>query len=574
MDALTACGLPQAWASQAAWTLLDTDFQNGLRFLQAWHAWRQDPQRPRMLHYVGIADAAQATDVASRPLTSPLPSHLEALASVLMAQCEGSGHGFRRMLFEGGSVSLTLCTGDTKTMLSAQTFQADTVFTTDPIDRWTAQLLARRCKRGTRLCITAPPNPLPSQVLGDTNRHCLADAGFQWGPESNGCATFDPHWTLRSSRSKTARTWATPGRCAVIGAGISGACVAHALATRGWQVTVFDKEGAPACGASGLPVGLAVPHVSADDSPRSRLSRSGSRLLMQHADQLLQRGQDWASSGVTERKAGASDLWHPYAAWVKPGVLVQALLSHTRIAFVGHTQVEKMQSAMAHWNLFDTSANDLGSFDVVVVANAMDCQRLFKKLEPHSLLGPDLHAKLHALQAVHGTMSHGTYQESIPNLPETPVNGNGCFVPHVPGPNGTQWCVGSTFETDALAVADLGAQHSANLQRLAQLFPAQGAELADTLDRGPVSLWSATRCVTHDRLPLVGPVDAAAQAGLWLCVGMGSRGLSFAPLCAELLAARLCGEPLPVESSLCRSLDAHRVRRTRPAPAGNALAQS
>jgi tRNA 5-methylaminomethyl-2-thiouridine biosynthesis bifunctional protein len=137
-----------------------------------------------------------------------------------------------------------------------------------------------------------------------------------------------------------------------------------------------------------------------------------------------------------------------------------------------------------------------------------------------------------------------------------------------------QWCAGSTFETDPLIAADLGTQHAANMQRLAQLLPVHGAELAQTLDRGPVSLWSATRCVTHDRLPLLGPIDVGAQAGLWLCVGMGSRGLSFAPLCAELLTARLCGEPWPVESSLCRSLDTHRVRRTRAAAERNAAADT
>jgi tRNA 5-methylaminomethyl-2-thiouridine biosynthesis bifunctional protein len=42
---------------------------------------------------------------------------------------------------------------------------------------------------------------------------------------------------------------------------------------------------------------------------------------------------------------------------------------------------------------------------------------------------------------------------------------------------------------------------------------------------------------------------------------MGSRGLSFSALCAELLAARLGAEPLPVEFSLSRSLDVNRVRR-------------
>lgn len=566
MDALTASGLPQAWAGQAAWTLLDADFQNGRRFLETWHTWRQDPHRPHMLHYVGIAATAPSSDHAS---TLPLPSHLQALANLLMTDCEGTGHGFRRMVFEGGQVSLTLCVGDAKAMLNEQTFQADTVFSSAPEDKWAAQLLARRCKRGTRLAVTNPQNQTPSQTLCDASRNWLADAGFEWNPVLGGCATFNPRWTLRSSRNTPARTWAIPKRCAIIGAGISGACVAHAMATRGWQVTVFDQEGTPASGASGLPVGLAVPHVSADDSPRSRLSRSGSRLLMQHADRLLLRGHDWAPSGVTERKVGAHDLWHPYAAWVKPGALVRALLDHPNTTFVGHTQIGGLQSVHAGWNLRDSNAKELGTFDVVVVANAMDCRRLLQSLEPHSWLGPDLQDKLAALQAVHGTMSHGIYAETIPNLPDTPVNGNGCFIPHVPGPHGVQWCAGSTFETDPLVAADLGTQHAANMQRLTQLLPTHGAELADTLDRGPVSLWSATRCVTHDRLPLLGPVDAAAQAGVWLCVGMGSRGLSFAPLCAELLAARVCGEPLPVESSLYRSLDAHRVRRVRATPAEN-----
>jgi len=40
-----------------------------------------------------------------------------------------------------------------------------------------------------------------------------------------------------------------------------------------------------------------------------------------------------------------------------------------------------------------------------------------------------------------------------------------------------------------------------------------------------------------------------------LCTGMGSRGLSFAALCAELLAAQLHGEPLPVESQLAKAIN-------------------
>jgi tRNA 5-methylaminomethyl-2-thiouridine biosynthesis bifunctional protein len=42
---------------------------------------------------------------------------------------------------------------------------------------------------------------------------------------------------------------------------------------------------------------------------------------------------------------------------------------------------------------------------------------------------------------------------------------------------------------------------------------------------------------------------------------MGSRGLTFAWLGAELLAARLHGEPLPLPSRLAAAIDAARQRR-------------
>jgi tRNA 5-methylaminomethyl-2-thiouridine biosynthesis bifunctional protein len=62
------------------------------------------------------------------------------------------------------------------------------------------------------------------------------------------------------------------------------------------------------------------------------------------------------------------------------------------------------------------------------------------------------------------------------------------------------------------------------------------------------------RCATVDRRPLL----AEMAGGLWVCTAMGSRGLTFAPLCAELLAARLHGEPLPLESKLAQALDARK----------------
>ena len=55
---LSACALPAAWAGQPQWRILETCFGVGRNFLTAWQAWKGDPQRPRMLHFVAIAEKA------------------------------------------------------------------------------------------------------------------------------------------------------------------------------------------------------------------------------------------------------------------------------------------------------------------------------------------------------------------------------------------------------------------------------------------------------------------------------------------------------------------------------------
>jgi tRNA 5-methylaminomethyl-2-thiouridine biosynthesis bifunctional protein len=46
---------------------------------------------------------------------------------------------------------------------------------------------------------------------------------------------------------------------------------------------------------------------------------------------------------------------------------------------------------------------------------------------------------------------------------------------------------------------------------------------------------------------------------------MGARGLSFSALCAELLAAWLGGEPLPIENNLAKLLATNRMQRSNSA---------
>lgn len=559
---LTPSHLPGAWAGQAAWTVLDTHFATGAAFLNCWQAWRSDPQRPRMLHYVGILSLPQLQALCSHPDTSP--AHTE-LACTLAEQCRDLATGFHRLLLDGGQVSLTLCVGEAKPVLAELAFKADTVWVQPDAawDKWATKALARCCQRGARLVFQAAPHQAAAW---------LAEAGFvdvQGSTDLVG--EFNPRWSLGPRDAEPANR--LPGHCAIIGAGLSGASVAQTLALRGWQVTVLDRHPAPAGGASGLPAGLVVPHISADDSPRSRMSREGVRLMLHHARALLAEGQDWQHTGVQEQQLDTgTSLWHAKAAWIQPARLIQRWLDHPNIRYLGASSVAALHWDGSAWQLNDASGATLVQADVVVCANATGSVPLLVSEHTAPLLSTGLLARLQSLQAVHGTISLGATLQPLPaHWPHHPVNGHGSFIPDVPLDTGRSWLAGATFEPEALperagpAVAPLAQQHQTNAQKLSELLPAVSAQLAPAFENGQVRHWSGTRCVTHDRLPLVGPLTEEAQPSLWMQVGMGARGLSFSALGAQLLVARLSGEPWPLEASLARSLDVARTGRRRGA---------
>lgn len=559
---LAYSGLSAGWAGRAAWTVLDTHFAAGTAFLDCWQAWHTDPQRPRMLHYVGILGLQQLQALGNPSDHSPKHA---GLASALAAHCKDLGLGFHRLLLDGGQVSLTLCVGDAKPVLAELAFKANTVWVQHDAgwDKWATKALARCCQRGARLVFQAAPK---------LAHEWLAEAGFvdvHGGADLS--AEFNPRWSLGPRDAEPARR--VPARCAIIGAGLSGASVAHALALRGWQVTVLDRHPAPAGGASGLPAGLVVPHVSADDSPRSRMSRVGVRLMLHHARTLLTAGLDWQLTGVQERQLDTgSSLWHAQAAWIQPARLIQRWLEHPNIHYQGASTVAALRWDGAAWQLQDASGAALAQADVVVCANATGSVPLLLNEHTAPLLSAGLLQRLATLQAVHGTVSLGPTPQPAPaEWPRHPVNGHGSFIPNVPRASGPIWLAGATFEPEAIperadsAIAPLPLQHQANAKKLSELLPDVGVQLAPEFESGRVDHWSGTRCVTHDRLPLVGPLMDGAQPSLWMQVGMGARGLSFSALGAQLLVARLCDEPWPLEASLARSLDVARTGRRRGA---------
>lgn len=580
---LAGCGLPAAWASKAQWSILETGFGLGLNFLVTWAAWKADPLRPRLLHFVSTeAFPASAEDVLRSAAAHP---SLLPLATELQAQLWGLLPGFHRLVFEEGCVLLTLCIGDAKAMLRQQQFEADSVYldgfspqkNPDIWDVHTFKAVARCCRRGTRLA---------TWTIARAVRDGLAQAGFvvRKTPgippkRDNLQGEYNPAWEPKKPARSTQVKPRQPGSCVVVGAGLAGAAVAASLARRGWRVVVLDAAGAPASGASGLPAGLLVPHVSPDDSLLSRLSRSGVRLTLQQAHALLERGTDWSHTGVLQHSldgpnktlpetwpdvatdwsriaspeqlvqcglpASTQALWHAQAAWIKPAQLVKAWLKTPGIEWRGQTQAARLQSAPEGWQLMDDTGEVLAQAELVVLASGYTSRALAASVNPVPL----------ALQPIRGQVSWALHMAQEQGLPPFPVNGHGSLVPAVPVAGGLAWITGASYERDC-ALPDIKPQDDLdNLARLQTLLPQAATHMARAFAEGRVGNWAGIRCATPNRLPVLGPVASSASgAQVWVCTGMGSRGLTFAGLCAELLAAQLHGEPLPLELRLAQAM--------------------
>ena len=429
-------------------------------------------------------------------------------------------------------------------MLREMAFEADSVYLDgfspqrNP-DIWslhTLKAVARHCRRGTRVA---------TWTIARAVRDGLAQCGFtvQKTPgvppkRDNLQGEFNPAWEPRKAQAIRAPT---PSYCIVIGAGLAGAAVAASLARRGWQVTVLDAADAPACGASGLPGGLLAPLVSKDDNLASRLSRCGVRSTLQQAQALLQIDQDWQPSGVQEWQANAEPLWHAHAGWVRPTRLVQAWLDHPHITWQGGAQVDRLQTTPDRWQVLDAQGRVLAQAPLVVVAAA---------LASRAITGIDL-----PLQAIRGQVSMGL--RGAEAMPPYPVNGHGSFLPDLPTPQGRAWVMGASYDRDNACADISAADHLANWERLQVLLPEAATALRSQFVDGKIQAWAGIRCAAPDRLPMVGPI----APGLWASTAMGSRGLSFAHLCGELLAAQLHGEPWPVEKKAATALDVRRYLR-------------
>lgn len=602
-------GLPGRWAGRAQFVVLATRFGLGHHFLAAWQAWREDPQRCERLFFIAIEPhPLRGADLAQVHAQSAMP----ALAAQLQAAWPPLVPNLHRLTFEGGRVQLLLALGDIGTVLPALRLQADAFcleghkqLAGDPA-AWEPRVLKALAAHA------APGATAASMCTAPALQEHLASAGFvpRLAPAAGGRpgATL-ANYAPRHTPHRLPGCAVAGRRAVVVGAGLAGAAAAQALAQAGWQVTVLERHAAPAQEASGNPGGLFHGTVNADDGPYARLFRAAA--LHAHATHALAvaQGVPGSAAGLLRLDARAGGLpalqamlqrtglppayvqmlgteeasalaglplpapaWHyPAGGWVEPAAWVRWALATPGVALRTGADVQHLQRApgtSAVWQLLDGAGEVMAEADAVVLCNAVQAQALLAPLRADD-------TPPWPLRHTRGQVTQFPAAHPL----RLPVAGDGYAIP-LPG---AVLC-GATREAGAPGPATLrDADHQHNLQRLQRLTGLQPGPDAALSGR------TGWRLHTDDRLPICGALPAlqmpsgerqgqrADQArllprepGLFVLTALGARGLTLAPLLAQLVAAQASGTPWPLEQDLVDALDPGRwrVRAARQQPAG------
>lgn len=573
---LAGNGLPQRWQQRADFTILETGFGLGLNFLAAWQAWRDDPQRSTRLHFVSTElHPFTRTDLALLHARWP---QLTELAAQLQAAWPPLTPGFHHLLLDDGKVSLTLLFGDAGETLKQLTGKADAVF----LDGFAPQKNPQLWSPTFLKLLTqhaAPGSTLASWCVAGEVRAALSELGWALSKRPG----YGHKWQMLSGQfgEESASAPTPPANVIVIGAGIAGCSAAEALARRGLRITLLERNAEPALEASGNPAGVLHPMLARDDNLAARFSRAAYlyslRLLRRlddgqlpwHETGILQIAADeaeaalqraccrdfppdyvsWLDREQAGQRAGlpvsAGGWWFPHGAWADPAAFCKALLSAAGTALTAryNCDVAAIRRDNGQWHALDAQGRSIAAAEHLILANA----------HAASVLVPDIQL---TLRAIRGQLSYLPPQ-ALHGL-QTALCGVGYAIR-----TEARTVIGASFVEGDPDTRLRTAEHADNLRRLAALLPDFSAPADSTTLPGRVGF----RAASHDRLPLVGTLPEThllvqhtlaalpRQGGLHALLGFGARGLTWAPLAAETLAAALAAEPLPLELAILRALD-------------------
>jgi tRNA 5-methylaminomethyl-2-thiouridine biosynthesis bifunctional protein len=565
-------GLPGRWRGRHQYTVCETGFGLGVNFLTLWRAWQEDARRPARLHVVSFEAHPLPGEHLSAMLDRIAPDDAARdLARQLVSRWPPLLPGIHRLEFEAGRVTLTLAFGDAGVMVPALPFAADAFFldgfapSRNPA-MWAPELLAALAEHAAAGATAA------TWCSAGAVRRSLQDAGFRVDRRPGFAGKTHMTVAVREAGGQVAAL-SPPAHVAVVGGGIAGAAIAHALSLRDVAVTVFEKSGSRPVHKGHLAAAV-TPLVARDDNVRARLSRAGSLRAAARWGELpvrarpcrsgtLQLARDagraadaasvlaalrfpdnWVravdareASGLAGLSVSRGGLHFAAGMLVRPHALIDALCGAPGVRRVA-ANIARLCPHAGQWRLLMDTDEVAGEAAVVVLANAMGARAV--------LLASDLLGPLPRLDQMHALAGEVTAlpAHALQGGPRCIIGGEGYLLPAVDG-----WCVaGSTYAHGAAESAVTQAGQGVNLAKAAGLLGQADAGALHALRPGDLPGWAGWRAVLPGRLPAIGPLPHAP--GVVVATGFASRGLTWAALAGDMIAGQLCGEPGILERDL------------------------
>ncbi|MES2099357.1 MAG: FAD-dependent 5-carboxymethylaminomethyl-2-thiouridine(34) oxidoreductase MnmC [Pseudomonadota bacterium] len=552
--------LPQRWRGRERFVILDTEFGLGQRFLATLQAWRDDPQRCARLVFIALQPRPLVAAEVHETLRHAWPPQTPDL---------------HRLSFEAGRVELLLAPGDAALWLRELVAEVDAFciggqLPVDPL---------RFCKALGRLAV--PGATLAAEVMTDALRAHLTSVGFEVGET---LVRFAPGFAARRAPSRGRRHDLVERHALIVGAGLAGCAAAWALAEQGWRSTLLERRPQIAAEASGNPAGLFHGIVNAQDGLHARFNRAAALAAHAAVQAALDRGVEGSASGLlrleailavermrlvlqhlglppgyvqvlaadeASERAGIAltqPCWfYPGGGWVRPAGLARTFLDRAgESTGLRHgIDAHRLERSATGWRVLDARGELLAEAATVVLANAGDALRL-------------LDAPGWPIDSIRGQISIAPAARLAST--RLPIAGSGYLVPALDG----AVMFGATAQPNDSDPSVRDADHVLNLTQLERL-------LGHPVDLQSSDLTGRTawRCSASDRLPVIGAVpDPAARGarldqprfvprlpGLYVFTALGSRGITWSALGAQVLASTVTGAPAPVSASLLDAID-------------------
>ena len=551
-------------ALQDSFSIGETGFGSGLNFLLTAQLFAETAPADARLVYASIEKHPLRKDDLAR-LYALLPQ-LGPLADEVLAQYPPLIEGFHTLYLLGGRIRLLLLFGDIAVVLPQLEGRFDAWFldgfspAKNPemwVDALYADVAARTKPGGSLATFSSAGHVRRNLKAAGFNVRKIKGFGFKWSMT----VAQMPGDPLPAPVQK---------KIAVLGAGIAGCAVAAAFARRGDAVALLDATADMAQGASGNPAAIVYPKLVAGESPMAAFHAHAFSLARNMLNAL--RPASWRACGVLHKNVTPEDTDHadnimarndfpddyavqqaegifqPSAGFLSPVEWCQLLAAHKNITRHFCCRIETLEKTETGWKI-DGADGFVLEADVVVIALGNGSLKITETswLPLQSFRGQVTLLKQTAASATLGhVICHDGYI--------------------TPATNGLH-CIGATFQKEDFAETAARADDDAeNLTKLQANLPQFGFAASDVAGHR-----AGFRAATPDKIPMIGQApDRAAMIsayknatsrgpalppaayidGLYVATGFGAHGMTGAPLAAELIAAMVSDEPLPVPASL------------------------